>query len=252
MTFTTVPVAPFEQFADEIPGFTSDEQQLSETLRTTIFVSGASAASQGRASYILGDEGERQWLPNTLTCWLNDLNIITQTYEQYDPVEKLLVPVTSINGTTWCYRMGLDSWSSTSLLSAVKQMSRPQLAERVQISLNPKGRATFISVACVTQDLASYQRVEIPRADIGRKLGYTEMLDVISYFHLAQSANQADINKVVSQSLAPATALLNASPVEAELAPLEPMSKPKQARRKTTTRAKSKKTAASANAKLVE
>ena len=148
--------------------------------------------------------------------------------------------------------MGLDSWSSTSLLSAVKQMSRPQLAERVQISLNPKGRAIFISVACVTQDLASYQRVEISRADIGRKLDYTEMMDVISYFHLAQSANQAKTNRMVSQSLAPATALLQAFPVQAELASLEPMSKPKQARRKTTTKAKSKKTAASANAKSVE
>ena len=88
MTFKNVPVAPFEQLADEIPGFISDEQQLSEGLRTTIFVSCVSAASQGRASFILGDEGERQWLPNTLTCWLNDLNITTQTYEQYDPVEK--------------------------------------------------------------------------------------------------------------------------------------------------------------------
>ena len=243
MTFTTVPVAPFEQLAGEIPGFTSDEQQLSESLRTTIFVSGASAASQGRASYILGDEGERQWLPNTLTCWLNDLNIITQTYEQYDPVEKLLVPVTSINGTTWCYRMGLDSWSSTSLLSAVKQMSRAQLAERVQISLNPKGRATFLSVACISEDLSSYRRVSIPEDDLGRKLGYTEMLDVISYFHLAQAANQSEINKLASSSIADSTALIEASVEEVEPAPLEPMSKPKQARRNTATKTKTTKTA---------
>lgn len=242
MTFQPVPIAPFEQLADEIPGFTSDEQRLNESVRTTIFVSGTSAASQGRASYILGDEGERQWLPNTLTCWLNDLNIITQTYEQYDPVEKLLVPVTSINGTTWCYRMGLDSWSSSSLLSAVKQMSRPQLAERIQITLNPKGRSTFLSVACISEDLSSYRRVSIPEDDLGRKLGYTEMLDVISYFHLAQAANQSEINKLASSSIADSTALIEASVEEVEPAPLEPMSKPKQARRKTATRAKSKKT----------
>ena len=51
MTFTTVPVAPFEQLAVEIPGFTSDEQQLSETLKTTIFVSGASAMQIATAGY---------------------------------------------------------------------------------------------------------------------------------------------------------------------------------------------------------
>ena len=249
MTFQPMPIAPFEQLADEIPGFTSDEQRLNESVRTTIFVSGTSAASQGRASYILGDEGERQWLPNTLTCWLNDLNIITQTYEQYDPVEKLLVPVTSINGTTWCYRMGLDSWSSSSLLSAMKQMSRPQLAERIQITLSPKGRATFISFACISEDLSSYRRVSIPEDDLGRKLGYTEMLDVISYFHLAQAVNQSEINKLASSSIADSKALIEASVEEVEPAPLETMSKPKQARRKTATSAKTTKTVLTVDAK---
>lgn len=100
MTFQPVPIAPFEELAADIPGFSSDESQLNDSLRTTIFINGASASSKGRASYILGDEGERQWLPNTLSCWINDLIIVTQKYEQYDPVEKLLVPVTSINGTT--------------------------------------------------------------------------------------------------------------------------------------------------------
>lgn len=214
MTFTTIPVAPFEQLADGIPGFTSDEQLLNDSLRTTIFVSGSSSASQGRASYILGDEGEKQWLPNTLTCWLNDLTIITQTYEQYDPTEKLLVPVTSINGSTWCYRMGLDSWSSSSLLTAIRQMSRLQLADRVQISLKPKGRATFISIACIAHDMSSYQTISIPETDLGRKLGYTEMLDVISYFHLAQSANQADVNEMASSSIGTCKTLKGASPEE--------------------------------------
>ena len=111
MTFQTVPIASaqFDQLADNIPGFTSDEQLLKDTLQTTIFVSGASSSSDGRASYILGNEGERVWLPNTLTCWINDLKIVTQTYEQYDPVEKLLVYVTSINSTSRVYRMGFDS-----------------------------------------------------------------------------------------------------------------------------------------------
>ena len=236
MTFQAVPIAPFEQLANDIPGFTSDEQKLNDTSRTTIFVSGTSAASDGRASYILGDEGERQWLPNTLTCWLNEIHIITQNYEQYDPVEKLLVSVTSINGSTWCYRMGLDSWSSSSLLSAIKQMTRPQLAERVQVTLTPKGRATFISISCIAPDLASYRRIEIPQTDLGRKLGYTEMLDVISYFHLAQQANQSDLNEDVRKSLEPAVEAIEAAVVEAEPAPLEELSKPKRPRRKASSR----------------
>tara|TARA_E500000178_G_scaffold215153_1_gene212477 strand:- start:144 stop:458 length:315 start_codon:yes stop_codon:yes gene_type:complete len=103
MTFSTVPIASdqFDQLAEDIPGFTSDEKLLKETLQTTIFVSGASSSSDGRASYILGNDGERVWLPNTLACWVNNLKIVTQTYEQYDPVEKLLVYVTSINSTSW-------------------------------------------------------------------------------------------------------------------------------------------------------
>ncbi|CRY93259.1 conserved hypothetical protein [Synechococcus sp. WH 8103] len=86
-------------------------------------MSGASSSSDGRASYILGNEGERVWLPNTLTCWINNLKIVTQTYEQYDPVEKLLVYVKSINSTSWVYRMGFDSWASSSLLTIIKLMS---------------------------------------------------------------------------------------------------------------------------------
>ena len=111
----------------------------------------------------------------------------------------------------------------------------------MQITLTPKGRATFIGMACIAEDCASYQRVEIPQTDIGRKLGYTEMLDVISYFHLAQSATQSECNQTVAKSLAQTTALIKASTETADSASIEQMSKPKQPRRKTTTRAKSKK-----------
>ena len=240
MTFQPVPIAPFEELAADIPGFSSDESQLNDSLRTTIFINGASASSKGRASYILGDEGERQWLPNTLSCWINDLIIVTQKYEQYDPVEKLLVPVTSINGTTWCYRMGFDSWSASSLLICIKQMSRSQIAERVQINLSPKGRATFVGISCITEDQSSYTRVEILQVDLGRKLGYTELLDVISYFHLAQKANQTDPKEALDVSPKASASDLNTSPPVNESESLEPLSKPKRARRKTKTTATAK------------
>ncbi|QNI49945.1 hypothetical protein SynRS9915_00218 [Synechococcus sp. RS9915] len=195
MTFQPVPIASaqFDQLADDVPGFTSDEQLLKNKLQTTIFVSGASSSSDGRASYILGNEGERVWLPNTLACWINDLKIVIQTYEQYDPVEKLLVYVTSINSTSWVYRMGLDTWASSSLLTNIKSMSLAMLNERVQISLKPKGRSCFVDVSSIMEDQSDYKRVQIKEADLGRKLGYTEMLDVISYFHLAQSSMEAQM-----------------------------------------------------------
>ena len=229
MTFSTVPIASdqFDQLAEDIPGFTSDEQLLKETLQTTIFVSGASSSSDGRASYILGNDGERVWLPNTLACWINDLKIVTQTYEQYDPVEKLLVYVTSINSTSWIYRMGLDSWASSSLLTNIKSMSPAMINERVQISLKPKGRACFIDVSAITEDQSDYKRVQIKEADLGRKLGYTEMLDVISYFHLAQSSMEAQIDPA---SVKPKQ--LPASP-ETSTEVLEDIGGPKRSSRKS-------------------
>ena len=233
MTFQPVPIASdqFDQLADNIPGFTSDEQVLKETLRTTIFVSGASSSSDGRASYILGNEGERIWLPNTLACWINDLKIVTQTYDQYDPVEKLLVYVTSINSTSWVYRMGFDSWASSSLLTNIKSMTPSMINERVQISLKPKGRACFVDVSSITEDQSDYKRVQIKESDLGRKLGYTEMLDVMSYFHLAQSSTEAQ--------MAPAPIEPKQLPKAPEASPevLETLSKPKRRRRKATAKA---------------
>ena len=72
--------------------------------------------------------------------------------------------------------------------------------ERVQISLKPKGRACFIDVSSITEVQHDYKRVQIKDADLGRKLGYTEMLDVISYFHLAQKANQTDPKEALDVS----------------------------------------------------
>ncbi len=67
---------------------------------------GASSSSDGYAPYILGYESERVWLPCTLSSWINDLKIVTQAYVQYDPVEELLVYVTSINP-----RQGSAEWA---------------------------------------------------------------------------------------------------------------------------------------------
>lgn len=190
--FHTVDVDPdgFDQLAQNLTGFSDEaEDLLRKQMMTTIFISGASAQSQGRCSYMLGEDGSRLWLPNTLRCWITDLAVVTQTYESFDPVEKLLVSVTASDGCNYVYRCGLNSWTASSFLTCLKAMTRQQHAEQVQITLAAKGRATFVSVSCIQADCSTFERVSIPKADLGRKLGYDESLDVITYVN-----QQAQLN----------------------------------------------------------
>ena len=192
MTYATVPVDEqgFDQLAQGLTGFSDQAQdELRKSMMTTIFVSGASAQSEGRCSYMLGEDGSRIWLPNSLRCWITDLAVVTQTYDSFDPVDKLLVSVTASDGTNWIYRMGLNSWTASSFLTCLKAMTTQQHSEQVQITLSPKGRATFVSISCVQADLSSFERVTIPKADLGRKLGYDEALDVITYVNRKAQEN---------------------------------------------------------------
>jgi len=201
MTFSTVAIDPtgVDQLANGLTGFSDEaEKLLRNSMMTTIFIGGASAQSQGRCSYMLGDDGARLWLPNTLCCWITDLALVTQTYESFDPQEKLLVAVTASDGTNWIYRMGFNSWTATSFLVCLKSMSKQQHAEQVQITLTAKGRATFVSIACIQSDLSNFQRVSIAKEDLGRKLGYDECLDVVTYVNQQAQSNQGS-HKVLEQ-----------------------------------------------------
>ena len=192
MTFSTTPVDAqgFDQIASGLTGFSDEaEDTLRKSMLTTIFISGASAQSEGRCSYMLGEDGSRIWLPNSLRCWITDLAVVTQSYESYDPVDKLLVSVTASDGTNWVYRCGLSSWTASSFLTCFKSMTKQQHAEQVQITLTAKGRATFVSVSCIQPDLSTFERVSIPKADLGRKLGYDESLDVITYVNRQAQEN---------------------------------------------------------------
>ena len=70
---------------DDIPGFISDEELITNRFGQPSLCQWH-FLSAGRASYILGNDGERVWLPCTLACSIDDLNIVTQTYMKYDPV----------------------------------------------------------------------------------------------------------------------------------------------------------------------
>ena len=185
----------FDQLAQGLTGFSDQaEDLLRKQMMTTIFISGTSATSQGRCSYMLGEDGSRIWLPSSLRCWITDLAVVTQTYKSYDPVDKLLVSVTASDGCNYVYRCGLNSWTASSFLTCLKAMTREQHAEQVQITLIPKGRATFVAISCVGADLSTFERIAIPKDDLGRKLGYDESLDVITYVNSqAQENSESEI-----------------------------------------------------------
>lgn len=243
MTFATTPVDPagFDQLADGLTGFSDEAQdQLRKSMMTTIFVSGASAQSEGRCSYMLGEDGSRLWLPNSLRCWITDLAVVTQTYESYDPVDKLLVSVTASDGTNWVYRCGLNSWTASSFLTCLKSMTKEQHAEQVTITLTGKGRATFVGISCIQSDLSTFERVTIPKADLGRKLGYDECLDVISYVN--RTAQDLPESPKVAAQVEPEEVPFEVP--EEELTQLiDEIQQPKRRRRKTAAKAEAPTTA---------
>ena len=191
MTLSIVPVdqAGIDNIADGLSGFTDESSELQQSMMTTLFIAGASDASKGRCAYLLLDDGSRMWVPNSLRCWIVDLQIKTQQYESYDPVEKLLIRVTAVDGTTYVYRCGFDSWTATSFLTQFKHMSRQQLADQVTITLRSKGRATFVDLSYCEN--GQFHRVQLPEsAFTGEKLGYDERLDLISYVNGTSQDNE--------------------------------------------------------------
>lgn len=136
-------IVPFDQagidnIADGLSGFTDDTADLRQSMMITLFIAGASDASKGRFAYLLLEDGSRMWVPNSLRCWLVDVSIKTQQFESYDPVEKLLIRVTALDGTTYLYRCGFDSWAATSFLTQFKHMTRQQWADQVTVTLRGK------------------------------------------------------------------------------------------------------------------
>ena len=183
MTLSIVPTdsTGINNLAEGVSGFLDPaDEALQETMMTTLFVSGACNESQGRAAYMIMDDGSKLWMPNSLRCWLVDLKIVEQRYQDFDPIDKLLIRVTAVDGSAYIYRTSLNSWLATSFLQHFKYMTRKQLAEQIMITLVPKGRATFVNVQYC--EGGSFHRVEIPKHEFGSgKYGYDTMLDCISW-----------------------------------------------------------------------
>ena len=192
MTLSIVPTDErgINNLAQGMTGFLdADEEALQQSMMTTLFIGGASAETGGRAAYLLMDDGSKLHVPNSLRCWIVDLKIVEQRYQDFDPVDKLLIRVTAADGSSYIYRTSLNSWTASSFLQNFKYMTRQQLSDQVMITLVPKGRATFVAISCVGKDLSTFERIAIPKADLGRKLGYDESLDVITYVNRQAQEN---------------------------------------------------------------
>ena len=94
MTLSIIPCDEngINNIAEGLTGFIDETQELQQQMMTTLFISGASEASNGRCSYLLLDDGSRMWVPNSLRCWMVDLFIKTQQYDSFDPVEQSFNP----------------------------------------------------------------------------------------------------------------------------------------------------------------
>ena len=113
-------------------------------------------------------------------------------------------------------------------------------AEQVTITLTGKGRATFVGIACIQSDLSTFERVTIPKADLGRKLGYDECLDVISYVN--RTAQDLPESPKVAAQVEPEDVPFEVP--EEELTQLiEEIQQPKRRRRKTAAKAEASTTA---------
>ena len=111
MTLSIVPVdqAGIDNIADGLSGFTDESSELQQSMMTTLFIAGASDASKGRCAYLLLEDGSRMWVPNSLRCWIVDLQIKTQQYESYDPVEKLFSVSQQLMGLRMCTAAALTA-----------------------------------------------------------------------------------------------------------------------------------------------
>ena len=74
MTLSIIPVDAngINNIADGLTGFIDETQELQQLMMTTLFISGASEASNGRCSYLLLDDGSRMWVPNSCLLYTSD------------------------------------------------------------------------------------------------------------------------------------------------------------------------------------
>ena len=109
MTMSIVPMgnAGVRNVCGGIEGFSDpDEQRMIDSMSTTLFIGGASEQTKNRCAYLLDESGSRLYMPNRMRGWLIGVDLITQHYSNYPPVEKLLIKVVAADGSQYQYKTG--------------------------------------------------------------------------------------------------------------------------------------------------
>ena len=184
--FTTTPASQdsTDQIATGLSGFSDPidfEADPNTTAATTLFISAPSGFSKGRCAYFLNDDDERVYVPRQVKAWLLDVSITTQESEQWGPSEKLLVRIQTADGSVWILRMSLSTWTASSILMNFRRMSRAELSEQIQITLQPKSRTVFIGVGVLQPDGETFRSVELDPDELGQKLSLDQMMDAITW-----------------------------------------------------------------------
>jgi len=187
-SITSVDERGITNLANGLSGFTDDDNTVLQAMeQTTLFVTAPTAESNGRCLYFLTDNGSKAFVPNTIiNIWVTDISVRTVTYSDpmLPPQEKLIVQFVAPDGTYWSIRTGLLSWSASSLLLGLSQLTTAQLVEQLSIRITNKGRAVFLNPA-IPDGSGGWSRVDIPRDQL-HKLEYDEALDAIT--HINQTA----------------------------------------------------------------
>ena len=184
--FTTAPASQdsTDQIDSGLTGFSDGHDFAADpnaTAATTLFIAPPSSFSQGRAAYFLNDEDERVYVPNRVKAWLLDVSIKTQESEHWGASEKLLVRIQTADGSVYILRMSLSTWTASSILMNFRRMSRAELSEQIQITLQPKSRTVFIGVGVLQPDGESFRSVELDPDELGQKLSLDQMMDAITW-----------------------------------------------------------------------
>lgn len=160
---------------------------------THLFIGSAAATQDGRVSYYINANNQRVYMPNICRCWIigAEIKTVESTSGMFPPTDKLLLRVQTPAGKHYIYRTSLSTWTASTLLRGLGKLSPLQLAEQVQLTLTPKNRTTYVSVAAADAD-GIFHTVPTETADT-RKLDYDEQLDAITWINcLGQHGSNPD------------------------------------------------------------
>ena len=231
-SFTLSPVDPrgLNNLADNIDGFTDDLSDLQPTNQTTLFVTSPTSASSGRCLYFLTDDGGKAFVPNTIVnAYITDLSVKTVNYQDpnLEAQDKLFVQFCTPSGEFFVIRTGINSWTASSLLQGLMQLSADQLTDRVSLRVSSKGLAVFMNVSVPNGN--GFTRVDVPE-ELLHKFEYDEALAAVAAINQRAAQNHVPAASLASEQM-PAEEVVE-EVVVAEV-PKKPSRKPRARTRKT-------------------